>query len=58
MADIVPLYRWEVLEYFWGAVVRECRMGQWVSAFLKPKGTEVDLRGLQVEIHENGIEFF
>ena len=57
MAYIVPLHRWEVFEYFWGTVVREYRTGHWVRAFLKPKGTEVDLQGLQVEIHENGIEF-
>ena len=57
MKKVIPLYRWEVIEYFWGTAVREVRTKKWVKAFLRPDGREVDLQGLSVEIHNNGIEF-
>ena len=57
MEKVIPLYRWEVVEYFWGTAVRECRTGKWVKAFLRPDGREIDLQEMPVEIHENGIEF-
>ena len=57
MKKVIPLYRWEVIEYFWGAAVREVRTKKWVKAFLRPDGREIDLQETPVEIHENGIEF-
>nr|DAI52777.1 MAG TPA: hypothetical protein [Caudoviricetes sp.] len=57
MKKVIPLYRWEVIEYFWGTAVREVRTKKWVKAFLRPDGREIDLQETPVEIHENGIEF-
>lgn len=54
---VVQLYRYEVFEFFWGSAVREERTGKWLCAFLKPDAREINLENLDVEIHENGIEF-
>ena len=54
---VVPLHGWEVYEFLWGAAVREQRTGKWTNIFLKPKGQEIDVSNLNVELHENGIEF-
>lgn len=57
MQKVVSLFQWEVYTYFWGTAVKERRTGKWVAAFLSPDGQELNLEGLNVEIHENGIEF-
>lgn len=57
MQKVVSLFQWEVHTYFWGTAVKERRTDRWVAAFLSPKGQEINLEGLNVEIHENGIEF-
>ncbi|MDD6134064.1 MAG: hypothetical protein PUB49_05055 [Selenomonadaceae bacterium] len=57
MQKVVSLFQWEVHTYFWGTAVKERRTGKWVAAFLSPGGQEINLEGLNVEIHENGVEF-
>ncbi len=57
MQKVVSLFQWEVYIYFWGAAVRERRTGRWVAAFLSPAGQEIDLEGMDVDVHDNGIEF-
>jgi hypothetical protein len=54
---VIPLHRWEVHEFSWGAAVREQRTGKWTNIFLKPDGQEIDVSLMNVELHENGIEF-
>ena len=55
--NIIPLYRWEVHEFSWGSAVKEQRTGKWTNIFLKPDGQEIDVSLLNIELHENGIEF-
>lgn len=55
--SVVPLHRWEVHEFFWGTAVREQRTGKWYCIFLKPDAQQVNIEGLDVVLHENGIEF-
>lgn len=54
---VVQLFAYEVYEFYWGAAVYEQRTGKWIRAFLRPNGQEINLEGLDVEVHENGIEF-
>lgn len=54
---IIQLHRWEVYEFPWCAAVREQRTMKWTKIFLKPNGQEIDVSLLNVELHENGIEF-
>lgn len=55
--NVISLHLWEVYQFFWGTAVRERRSGRWIRAFISPLGQEIDLSDLDVEIHENGIEF-
>lgn len=54
---VVHLHRWEVFEFPWGTAIRETRRGKWTNIFLKPDGQEIDVSALNIELHENGIEF-
>jgi hypothetical protein len=54
---VIQLYRWEVYEFPWGTAVQEQRTGKWTNIFLKPDGQEIDVSLMNVELHENGIEF-
>lgn len=54
--EVVSLYPWEVVTFPWGTGVRHVK-GSWTHAFISPSGQEIDLTGLNVELHENGIEF-
>ena len=54
--NVTPLHRWEVHEFPWGTAVREQRTGKWTNIFL-PDGQEIDVSLMNVELHENGIEF-
>jgi hypothetical protein len=54
---VVSLFSWEVFEYFWGTAIKERRTGKWIRGFLKPNAREINLEGITVVIHENGIEF-
>lgn len=56
-SKVISLFAYEVHEYFWGTAVKEQRTGKWIAAFLKPDGQEITLENIQVEVHENGIEF-
>ena len=55
---VTALFRWEVIRFSWGVAVREKRTGKWTLAILNFNGQEIDLNGVEVELHENGIEFF
>ena len=55
--NIIPLHRWEVYEFSWGTAVKEQRTGKWTNIFLKPDGQEINVSLLNIELHENGIEF-
>lgn len=56
-SNVIQLHRWEVYEFPWGSAVREQRTGKWTNIFLKPDGQEIDVSSLNVELHENGIEY-
>jgi hypothetical protein len=47
---------WEVVEFPWGTGVRH-RKGKWSKLFIGPSGQEIDVEGLSVILHNNGIEF-
>jgi len=53
----LPDKPWEVYTYFWGTAVKNSLTDNWHSIYLKPRGQEVNLDNIQVDIHENGIEF-
>lgn len=55
--NVTSLHRWEVHEFLWGTAVSEQRTGKWTTIFLNPDGQEIDISSLNVELHENGIEF-
>ena len=55
MGEVVSLFRHEVFVYFWGTAVREARTKKWIAVFIG--GQEINLEKVNVEIHENGIEF-
>jgi len=56
MNDITPLYRWEVHEFPWGTAVKEQRTKKWITLFLSPNAQEINVEGLNVTLHDNGIE--
>lgn len=47
---------WECVTFSWGTAIRH-RKGKWDKLFLSPSGQEVDVSGLDVILHDNGIEF-
>ena len=57
MGTVTNLYRYEPVQFPWGTAVREIRTGKWLRAFLRPN-QEINLEGYEVEMHDNGIEFF
>lgn len=54
--NIKELKPWEVIEYYWGTVVKH-RKGKITKIYLKPDGTEIDCEKLNIIVHDNGIEF-
>lgn len=54
-AAVVELNPWGVYRFPWGYGVRH-RKGPWEVAIL-PNGQEIDLTGIPVELHLNGIQF-
>lgn len=57
MDNVTPIHFWEVYEFPWGTAVRERRTGRWTHVFLSPDGQEIRVDGLDVALHDNGIEF-
>ena len=55
--NIIPLFGYEIFKYPWGSAVRESRTKKWINAFISPDAQEIKLDSIDVEIHENGIEF-
>lgn len=55
MAEVIKLEPYIVEEYPWGNAVRH-RKGDYESIVLLPSGQVVDVNGLLIELHENGIE--
>jgi len=55
--NIIPLFGYEVFKYTWGSAIRESRTKKWTNAFILPDAQEIKLDSIDVEIHENGIEF-
>ena len=55
--NIIPLFGYEIFKYPWGSAVREIRTKKWINAFISPDAQEIKLDSIDVEIHENGIEF-
>lgn len=53
--DAVKFLPWETVQFPWGAAVRH-RKGDWQLVYLK-NGSEIDIKGLNVILHDNGIEF-
>lgn len=54
---IIRLYSYGVYEFSWGTAVKELRTGRWIRLFLSRNHQEIDVEGIPVELHENGIEF-
>jgi hypothetical protein len=53
ISEIKP---WEVVKFPWGTAVRHVK-GRWERVFIAPSGQELDVSGLNVRLHDNGIEF-
>ena len=53
---VLKLKPWEVVEFDWGTAVRH-RSGRWDTVFIRPTGQEIDVSGIDVILHDNGIEF-
>lgn len=47
---------WESVAFSWGAAVRH-RKGGW-ETLISSNGQELDVRGMNVILHDNGIEFY
>lgn len=45
---------WELVEFSWGTAVRK-RNGDWTHIFIGDQ--EMDVTGMNVRLHGNGIEF-
>ncbi len=56
MGEIIDLKPWGVYQFPWGTAVRNEFTGKWTNIILND-GQEVDTTGMNVIIHENGIEF-
>jgi hypothetical protein len=54
---IVRLYMYEVVEFSWGSGVKEIRTNKWVRVFISPDAQELNVEDINIELHENGIEF-
>lgn len=54
---LLHLFSWEVYEFPWGTAVKEQRTGKWKRLFLYPNGQEIDVEGIEIILHCNGIEF-
>jgi hypothetical protein len=54
--NIIPLHRWEVYKFAWGAAVKEQRTGRWTNIILSNE-QKISVEGLNVVLHDNGIEF-
>lgn len=54
--SVTELKPWIVVEFGWGSALKH-RNGRWEKIFLKPYGQEIDISKMNVELHENGIEF-
>ncbi len=55
MSKVHSLKPWEVVEFSWGTAVRK-RNGDWTHVFIGDQ--ELDVTGMNVRLHGNGIEFF
>jgi hypothetical protein len=53
---VIPLPRYEIYKFSWGAAFKERPSGRWIKAFF-PDGQELELENFRVELHEDGIEF-
>ena len=54
---VIRLYSCGVYEFPWGTAVKEFRTQRWIRPFLSRNYQEIDVEGIPVELHENGIEF-
>jgi hypothetical protein len=54
---VINLFGYEVVEYVWETAVREIRTNKWITISLRPDGRTISVEGIDIEIHENGIEF-
>lgn len=53
---VLYMPKYEVFTFKWGSAVKD-RSGKWIKIFIAPLGQEIDVSDLQIELHENGIEF-
>lgn len=56
MSNVTQLHPYEVHEFPWGSAVKR-RNGEWERVHISPSGQEINVEGLPVVLHENGIEF-
>lgn len=56
LSNVIPLLPYEVYEYSWGSAIKKKNM-EWEKVFIKPTAQEIDVTGIKVFLHENGIEF-
>lgn len=52
--NVIEFKPWEVVQFPWGAAVRHSK-GKWTHVFIGE--SEIDLNGMEVALHDNGIEF-
>lgn len=55
--SVTPIHRWETHTFPWGTAVREQRTKKWTNIFISPNAQEIKLDGIDVILHDNGIEF-
>ena len=48
---------WSAVEYLWGAALVDRRTDKEIKVFIKPDEQELNVEGLDIILHENGIEF-
>lgn len=56
MGDVVAMPKYEVYNFLWGSAVKD-RKGKWIKVFIGPDGQELNTEEINIEVHENGIEF-
>jgi len=57
MSNVVPFRCCEVHEFPWGTAVFDNRSSRLISLFIKPDGQEIKVEHLNIQLHQNGIEF-
>ena len=55
--EVIHRTGFEVLTFFWGTAIWDCEKEEWERIILNGGERELIISGLDVIVHENGIEF-